>query len=224
MKPSNLLRPTLFLVVLLCLMAACDPPPPPPVINSFEVRPANVCPGGRIEIEWNTDAATTILSSTRTGVMPAVSNRALIGDTLTATTTYTITAKRGSHPDQVRSGTATVITGETSQVFTFAPDCTSGTPVFRNAGLAPTEFDPNVRVVRLSNNSPYRVTVTHQGATSAYGPGETVPFANVPLIGDWTLAVELPSGEGCPASGGINPGPQPQSPRSVSIVAAAGCR
>ena len=58
MKPSNLLRPTLFLVVLLCLMAACDPPPPPPVINSFEVRPANVCPGGRIEIEWNTDAVT----------------------------------------------------------------------------------------------------------------------------------------------------------------------
>ena len=68
--------------------------------------------------------------------------------------------------------------------------------LFRHAGLAPTEFDPNVRLVRLSNNSPYLVTVTHQGATSAYGPSETTPFANVPLIGDWTLAVELPSGEG----------------------------
>ncbi len=223
MKQSNLLRTTFFLFVLVSLIVACDPPPPP-VINSFAVRPANVCPGGNVEIEWITDAATTILSKSGTGVMPAVGTRGLLGDNVTATTTYTITAKRGTHPDQVQSATTTVLIGETSQVFTMAPDCTSGTPVFRHAGLTTNEFDRNIRVVRLSNNSPYRVTVNHQGATSPYGPGETAPFANVPLIGEWTLAVELPSGEGCPVSGGTNPGPQPQPPRSVSIIASASCR
>jgi PKD repeat protein len=89
-------------------------PPPAPTINSFAASPSTIAIGASTTLNWSVANADTLTISADSGVGPGVVTGSSITVSPTVTTTYTLTATRGSVS---ATHTATVaVTGPTAPV------------------------------------------------------------------------------------------------------------
>lgn len=198
-------------------------------VTKFDVKPKHVCHGTVVAIAWETEGAESVELSSNPVVSPLLGSVELNGATtrrVEETTRFTVEASKGSSTDRKTETVEVVPPGGKDQLFGTFGQCVAGIPRWLVV-VHSDEWDENLRVRTVWNQSGRDVIVSHEGRTQAFPAlgGRTEFFRGTRLTGDWTIApiLLLPS-EGCPAPGTtIDPGRPAPVLGGLTIGVNAGC-